>query len=181
MKKLKYLYFILFIFLFIFGGFFSGNFKKNKTNITPTLFIVNNEFVKVTKIVDGDTIKVNLNGKEETVRLIGIDTPEVVDPRRPVQCFGRQASNKTKEVLNEKSVRLESDATQNNRDKYGRLLRYVILADGTNFNKYMISEGFAYEYTYKSNPYKYQEEFRKAQKEAREKGVGLWATGACQS
>ncbi len=134
---------------------------------------------KVTKVIDGDTINVNINGKIETLRLIGIDTPEIVDPRKPVQCFAVEASNKAKAVLNGKSVRLEADNTQGERDKYNRLLRYVFLEDKTNFNQFMIAQGYAHEYTYQSNPYKYQTEFREAEKEAREQKRGLWADDAC--
>lgn len=153
--------------------------------ITPSITVTTNtnkedNFYKVIKVVDGDTIKVEINGKSETVRLIGIDTPEVVDPRKPVQCFGKEASNKAKEILEGKVVRLESDITQGDRDKYQRLLRFVFLEDGTNFNKYMISEGFAHEYTYRSNPYKYQEEFIEAENQARELKKGLWADDACE-
>ena len=135
-------------------------------------------FYKVTSVVDGDTIKVSIDGKIESIRLIGIDTPETVDPRKPVQCFGLEASNKAKEVLTNKKVLLESDSTQDDRDKYNRLLRYVFLEDGSNFNKMMIAEGYAHEYTYNS-PYKYQAEFKQAEKEARENKKGLWADNVC--
>ena len=74
-------------------------------------------FYPVTKVVDGDTIAVEMNGKKETVRLIGLDTPETVEPRKPVQCFGKQASDKAKEILSGKRVRLEMDASQGERDK----------------------------------------------------------------
>jgi micrococcal nuclease len=134
--------------------------------------------IKIASVVDGDTIKVILNNKTETVRLIGIDTPETVDPRKPVQCFGKEASNKAKAVLTGKKVTLEADSTQGDRDKYSRLLRYVFLEDGTNFNKYMIAEGYAHEYTY-SLPYKYQTEFKAAEKQAREQNKGLWSPDTC--
>lgn len=136
------------------------------------------ETAKVIRVIDGDTIKVLINSKEETVRLIGIDTPETVDPRKPVQCFGIEASNKAKEVLTGKTITLESDPTQGNRDKYGRLLQYVFI-DRVNINKLMISEGYAHEYTYKSNPYKYQLEFIQAEKDARQNKKGLWADNVC--
>lgn len=129
-------------------------------------------------VTDGDTLKINLNGKTETIRLIGIDTPETQDPRKPVQCFGKEASNKAKEMLNGQKVRIESDPTQGDKDKYGRLLRYVYLQDGTFFNKYMIEEGYAHEYTY-NLPYKYQSEFKKAETQAREQNKGLWAANTC--
>ena len=83
------------------------------------------EVFDVESVVDGDTIKVSMNGKVETLRLIGIDTPETKDPRKPVQCFGAEASRKATELLAGQKVRLEADASQGERDKYGRLLRYV--------------------------------------------------------
>lgn len=138
-----------------------------------------NQLFLVTQVVDGDTIKVNLNGKSETLRLIGIDTPEIVDPRKPVQCFAKEASNKAKEILNNQEILLEADDSQGERDKYDRLLRYIFLKDGTNFNKLMIAEGYAHEYTYQSNPYKYQAEFKEAEKTAREAGKGLWGPSTC--
>ncbi len=134
----------------------------------------------VVKVIDGDTVVVKINGVNETLRLIGIDTPETVHPSKPVECFGIEASNKAKELLNNKSVKLENDSTQGERGKYGRLLRYVFLEDGTNFNKLMISEGYAYEYTY-NVPYKYQTEFKQAEQEARENKKGLWADGVCDN
>ena len=134
----------------------------------------------VLKVIDGDTIDVLINEKKEIVRLIGIDTPEVVDPRKPVQCFGEEASQKAKQLLIGEQVRLESDPTQSDRDKYHRLLRYVFLPDGTFLNLLLIQEGFAHEYTYNS-PYRYQKEFKGAQKKAQEGKKGLWADGVCTS
>jgi micrococcal nuclease len=132
----------------------------------------------VVTVVDGDTIRVLIDGKEEAVRLIGINTPEVVDPRRPVQCFGKEASERAKEILSGSRVLLETDSTQGERDKYGRLLGYILLPDGTNFNRKMIEEGYAYEYTY-GIPYRYQAEFKEAERNAREGRRGLWAEEAC--
>lgn len=139
---------------------------------------VQSDLYAVSSVIDGDTIQVIIDNKKETIRLIGIDSPETVDPRKPVQCFGKEASAKAKLLLSGKSVRLEADPTQDERDKYQRLLRYVFLEDGTNFNKLMISEGYAHEYTY-NLPYKYQSEFKQAQKEAEANKVGLWADNAC--
>lgn len=133
---------------------------------------------KVTKVVDGDTINVLIDSKAEKVRILGINTPETVDPRKPVECFGREASDKAKSILTGQTVRLNEDPTQDNRDKYGRLLRYVILPDGEDFGLQMIKEGYAYEYTY-DIPYKYQKEYKSAQKEAEKSKLGLWEDGAC--
>ena len=140
--------------------------------------VPNVELYAIASVVDGDTIKVRMNDKIETIRLIGIDTPETVHPSKPVQCFGREASNKTKGLLTGKKVRVEKDESQGERDKYGRLLAYVFLENGTNVNTALISDGFAYEYTY-NVPYKYQSEFKKAESDAKLNKRGLWADGIC--
>lgn len=135
-------------------------------------------FYKVVKVVDGDTVDVEIDGKTERVRLLGINTPEVVDPRKPVECFGREASAKAHELLEGREVELEADASQTDRDKYNRLLRYARTKEGLFYNLQIIKLGYAYEYTY-DLPYKYQTEFKAAQIEAQTKKVGLWADGAC--
>lgn len=132
----------------------------------------------VTKVIDGDTITIDNNGILEKVRLIGVDTPETVDPRKPVQCFGKEASAFTKSLLLNKEVRLESDRTQGDRDKYGRMLRYVFLKDGTLVNEKIVAEGYGHEYTYHT-PYKYQAELKIAERSARELQKGLWGASVC--
>lgn len=136
------------------------------------------EYYPVSSVVDGDTVKVNINGTIETLRLIGMDTPETVDPRKPVQCFGKEASNKAKELLIGKKVRIEKDPTQGEFDKYNRRLAYIYREDGLFFNKYMVEQGYAHEYTY-NIPYKYQTEFKEAQKSAQENLRGLWSPDTC--
>ena len=153
--------------------------NKEKEIVSIPQKIPVNGLHRVISVTDGDTLKVSIDGKTETLRLIGIDTPETLDFRKPVQCFGKEASNKAKEILSGKNVKLESDPTQGERDKYNRLLRYVFLEDGTFYNKLMIADGYAHEYTYQSNPYKYQLDFKKAEKEAREQNKGLWGSGTC--
>jgi micrococcal nuclease len=146
---------------------------------TPTPTKTNNEIAKVVRVIDGDTVDVSINGNVERVRIIGINTPETVDPRKSVECFGREGSAKAKEYLDGKTVELEADPTQGNRDKYNRLLRYVWLDKGSvDFGKLMIATGYAYEYTY-NLPYKYQAEYKQAQKEAEAARLGLWADGVC--
>lgn len=159
----------------------TGTIGLANTEAKPTEIVQKqqNGLYKVISVIDGDTIKVDIDGKTVTLRLIGMDTPETVDPRKPVQCFAVEASNKAKEILHGRNVRLEVDNTQSERDKYGRLLRYVFLEDGTFYNKLMIAEGYAHEYTYQNNPYKYQADFREAAKNAREDGKGLWNSKTC--
>jgi len=135
----------------------------------PTESIEKQELLfKVIKVIDGDTIKLE-NG--EAVRYIGIDTPETVHPSEPVQCFGKEASDKNKELVEGKLVKFEKDITD--RDKYGRLLRYVWVGD-LFVNDYLVREGYAYVYTYPPDV-KYSEQFVWAQQEARENNRGLWA------
>lgn len=132
----------------------------------------------VVRVVDGDTIVVSKNGLETKVRMIGINTPESVDPRKTVQCFGLEASHKTKELLEGQTVRLTLDPTQSATDKYGRTLAYVYRSDGLLINQELIQQGYAYEYTYKL-PYQFQKEFKTLEKTARENGYGLWAASTC--
>ena len=119
------------------------------------------------RVVDGDTII--LDGYER-VRLIGVDTPETKHPNKPVQYFGKEAYEFTKRMVEGKKVRLEYDWQR--KDKYGRTLAYVFLEDGTFLNAEIIKQGYGFAYT--RYPFKYLEEFRKYEREAREKGKGLW-------
>ena len=136
---------------------------------------IEGERAVVSKVVDGDTIELQ-NGL--TVRFIGIDTPETVDPRRPVGCFGKEASNETKKLLSDREVILQKDVSEV--DKYKRILRYVFLPlrNGQTLfvNDYLVREGFAKVLTYPPDV-KYNEQFRQAEKEAKEAGKGLW--GRC--
>jgi micrococcal nuclease len=134
---------------------------------------------QVAKVVDGDTMKVLRAGRVVNVRLIGIDTPETRDPRKPVQCYGREASARAKTLLDGRRVWLEHDDTQGLQDHYGRELAYVWLDEITLFNEVMIREGYAHEYTYDS-PYRYRTLFRRAQVEASQRHAGLWANNTCR-
>jgi micrococcal nuclease len=127
----------------------------------------------VAHVSDGDTITVKTPTGEETVRFLGVDTPEVHDPRKPVQCFGEAASQHTKARLTGQSVRLEPDPTDSDRDKYNRLLRYVYLPDGTLYNAELVREGYAFAYTV--FPLVKLDDFRALERDAREHNRGLWA------
>ena len=127
------------------------------------------ELRTVIRVVDGDTII--LDG-EEKVRLIGVDTPETKHPKKPVQYYGKEASAFTKKLCEGKTVRLEYDWQR--QDKYQRTLAYVYLEDGTFVNAEIIIQGYGHAYT--RFPFKYLDEFREYEKEARESGRGLWAS-----
>lgn len=133
----------------------------------------------VERVVDGDTLKVIDQGQEKTIRLIGINSPESVDPRRSVECFGKEASAYIRSLAEDKDVEISLDTSQGEFDKYGRVLAYVFLTDGTSLNKKMIEDGYAFEYTYHI-PYLYQQEFKDAEKDARTHKRGLWDTKVCQ-
>ena len=129
---------------------------------------------RVVQVIDGDTIKVDFEGKIENVRLIGIDTPEIAGPYNPQNdYFGPEAAQYTKKLLENQSVYLIPDPMQSNRDKYNRLLRYIFLEDGTFFNAKLIKEGYAYNYMYE--PFQFSKQFDYWEKQAKEKHLGLWA------
>lgn len=163
------------VFVFLNNSGFNSNLKQSKVVQSSAA----KEIARVVRVIDGDTIEVSLNSKKETVRLIGIDAPELADPRSTIECFAKEASDKAKEILTGKTITLESDPTQGVRDKYGRLLCYVFI-DNLNFNKLMISEGYAHEYTYQNNPYKYMLEFKNAERIAKEENKGLWNDSFCK-
>lgn len=124
----------------------------------------------VTRVIDGDTLVVQGVG---TVRLIGVDTPEAVDPRRPVQQFGREASAFLRAQATGQTVRLEFDG--NRTDRYGRTLAYVYLVDGTFLNAEIVRQGYGHAYT--AFPFRHLEQFRAYEQEARDGHRGLWAGG----
>ena len=129
--------------------------------------------VKVVNVVDGDTVKIETG---ETVRYIGIDTPESVHPKKSVQCFAKEASFKNEELVLGKTVELEKDITD--KDKYGRLLRYVWIEDQL-VNEILVREGYAYSLSFPPDV-KYQDRFIEAQRLARQEQTGLWGS-SCQS
>jgi len=140
-------------------------------------------FVK--RAVDGDTLVVVMDspddakdgGKEEKVRLIGINTPESVDPRKPVECFGKDASKIMDGLATGHNVTLRGDSLDDNRDRYGRLLRYVYLEDGTFVNAWMVEHGDAFAYV--SFPFSFKKQFVTFEKDARAQKLGLWDSAVC--
>jgi micrococcal nuclease len=124
---------------------------------------------------DGDTIVVDMNGTDETVRFIGVDTPETHKPNSPVQCYGPEASVYTKKRIGTSRVRLVADRLTTNRDRYDRLLRYVVLEDGTYLNKELIEKGYAFAYDF---PFARNQEFHDAMDATRADKKGLWSS--CQ-
>jgi micrococcal nuclease len=128
----------------------------------------------VIRVIDGDTVKIKLeNGKEETVRLLLIDTPESVHPSKPVQPFGKEASQFLKNSLPEGS-QIEVELGINERDTYGRLLAYVY-HEGEMVNKQALQKGLArVAYVFAPNT-KYIDEFRNVQEQAQQQALGIWS------
>lgn len=125
------------------------------------------EFGVVERVVDGDTVIVAGVG---SVRLIGVNTPETVHPNKPVEAFGREASDFLRSLVQGRRVRMEYDWQR--RDRYGRTLAYLYLEDGRFVNALIVREGFGHAYT--RFPFRYLEEFRALEREAREDKRGLW-------
>ena len=127
---------------------------------------------QVVRVIDGDTIDVVIDGVQFRVRYIGVDTPETHHPSRGVEPFGFEATEANRALVEGKTVYLEKDISET--DRYGRLLRYVWLADGRMVNEVLTAEGYAQVSTYPPDV-KYQEAFLTAQREARDQGRGLWS------
>ncbi len=132
---------------------------------------------KITKFSDGDTIEVEMNGKTETIRMLGIDTPETHHPDKGVQCFGPEASAKTKELLANGRAKLASDSKAKNRDKYGRLLRYVYTEDGLSIEETLIKEGYGF--VFRAENFDQKKAYLSLESSARESKTGLW--GSCNT
>lgn len=130
----------------------------------------------VLSYADGDTLTVDMNGTEERIRFIGIDTPETKKHDAPAQCYADEAAAFMKKTVESKPVRLEADTVGDNRDRYDRLLRYVYTKDGTLLNKTIIEQGYGFAYT--QFKFDRKEEFVQAQRSAFVEKRGLW--GTCQ-
>lgn len=137
-------------------------------SVTPSPPSQSGEVVKVVSVVDGDTIKI---ASGQTVRYIGIDTPETKHPTKKVQCFGAEASQRNSELVAGQNVRLEKDVSET--DRYGRLLRYVWVGD-TLINQQLVAEGYAVASSYPPDVAK-QDLLRAAEQTARTAGRGLWS------
>lgn len=147
---------------------------------SPAIKGITSETAKVIKVIDGDTFEIEGGQK---VRMIGIDTPETLHPRKPVQCFGKEASNLTKDMIQGKMVRLEKDVSET--DRYGRLLRFVYLQNLSPtplptgqlhevfVNAYLIKEGFAFAVTFPPDV-RLSDQFKELESEARYNKKGLW-------
>jgi len=138
----------------------------------PDQAITQGDFDVVERVVDGDTL---LLQSGERVRLIGVDTPEIKHPKKPVEYFGKEASAFTRRMVAGKRVRLEFDqanAVRAHKDRYGRTLAYVFLEEGTLLNAEIIKQGYGHAYT--QFPFSRMEEFRRLEREARQEERGLW-------
>lgn len=131
------------------------------------------ENTSVKRVIDGDTVEL-ANG--DKVRYIGVNAPESVDPRKKIECFGKEAAQFNRNLVEGKVVRLERDISE--RDKYGRLLRFVYLEDGTFVNELLVREGYASVMTYPPDVSK-KDIFYVAEQEARNGKKGLWDEKTC--
>jgi micrococcal nuclease len=156
--------------------FASGLAGEDKTPRPPTPDFKTLQAYPVVRVVDGDTIVVEIDGQKEKVRLVGVDTPETVHPTKPVERFGKEASDFTHKQLDGEKVYLvydQNNAGHKHRDRYGRLLAYVYRErDNLDFCAELVKQGYAHAYL--KYPSERGEEFLAYQKQAREAGRGLW-------
>lgn len=155
----------------------AGPASANDTTAAPTMPPNLDGPYPVTRVIDGDTLVITRNGNTEKIRLIGVDTPELHDPRKPVECYAQQASDYTKSLQGQQ-IYLETDPTQDSIDRYGRTLAYIWTDTGRLINYDLIADGYAHEYTY-NDPYRYQSQFQAAQQHAQSAQSGLWAPHNC--
>jgi micrococcal nuclease len=134
---------------------------------------------RVVRVIDGDTIAVSVDGgRERSVRLLGIDTPETHRPGTPIECGGPQATQNMEALAQPgTAVRLEADPSQDRVDRYGRLLAYVRLPDGRLAEEAQLAAGWATVYVFAGRPVARDASFRRAQAGARAAGRGVW--GRC--
>lgn len=126
---------------------------------------------RIVDVVDGDTVRVRFGGHRRTVRMIGLDTPEV---HGGLECGGAEASRSAKKLMPRGTrVTLISDPTQDNKDRYGRLLRYVE-RKGRDMSQGQIRRGWAKTYVYGHNPFRRVDAYRLAQHRAKAAGLGIW-------
>lgn len=166
--KLKFVIFLLVVSIVVItqSGWLSNAPQSLQQN-QPGLYTINH-------YVDGDTIAVNMNGSVETVRFIGVDTPETHKPNTPVQCYGPEAAAHTKSAISKfGKVRLQADPLDTNRDVYGRLLRYVYLPDGTLLDEQIIQQGYGFAYL--DFPFSKKAQFAADGQAAMAAHVGLWS------
>lgn len=131
---------------------------------------------QVLSVADGDTILVDMYGKTETIRFIGVDTPETQHPTKPVQCYGPQASDYLKAKLEGEYVRLEVDPLSDNRDRYDRLLRFIYTENNELINLSIVEQGFGFAVT--GFEHSRMPQFVAAEANAKSQKTGLW--GSCE-
>ena len=157
------------VFVFSILNFQSQPIEKDNELETPTLY-------RVSHVIDGDTIKIEIDGGDDTVRFLGVDTPELNTSYTKEECYGPEASAYLKALLKDQYVYLLPDKQNDDRDNYHRVLRYAFIQDGTFVEEELLRKGYAYNYDY--FPFEFMEQFNSWEKEAREKGIGLW--GECE-
>ena len=133
---------------------------------------IEKEVYTVSEVIDGDTIKVYTGSGIETIRLIGINAPEKSSPYREEECFGKEASAEAEKMLSGGKVFLEADPMVSDKDKYGRILRYVFMPDGRFVNAELVAGGFAFNYPYEN--FQYLKYFNDLENRAKSARLGLW-------
>lgn len=172
-RRHRVLLFVVFTLVVLFvvatqSGWLGSGLKSAEVN-QPGLYTIDH-------YVDGDTIALDMNGSIETIRFIGVDTPETHKPNTPVQCYGKIAAAFTQSQISKFGrVRLQADPLDTNRDVYGRLLRYVYLPDNTLLNEKLIQQGYGFAYL--GFPFSKSALFSSDEQVAQKTHLGLW--GAC--
>jgi len=150
---------------------------ESLSNLSADSTTNNQNKIFITSVIDGDTAIAVIDGREEKLRFVGIDTPETEFSPAGLECFGNEATEYAKQLLENKTVTQCAASTQDDRDRYERLLVYVTLENGDDFGEVMIREGYAREFTY-DNTYEHQSKYMQAESDAKQFSRGLW--GVCE-
>ena len=150
---------------------------ESLSNLSADSTTNNQNKIFITSVIDGDTAIAVIDGREEKLRFVGIDTPETEFSPAGLECFGNEATEYAKQLLENKTVTQSADSTQDDRDRYERLLVYVTLENGEGFGEVMIREGYAREFTY-DNTYEHQSTYMQAESDEKQFYRGLW--GVCE-
>jgi micrococcal nuclease len=175
MKRILLVLLIIFIFLLTYVLLNNPSQSRKPTEITREAtssgkkIEAPREEANVLRVIDGDTIELT---DKRRVRYIGMDTPEIVDPGKPVECYGKEAADENRRLVEGKTVYLEKDISET--DSYGRLLRYVFIGD-VFVNQYLVQNGFARIETVQPDT-KNKTLFMQSEHQAKIDNIGLWAT-----
>lgn len=179
-RNVKQLLFSLAAFGFLILGRSISSSISHPPQATASISPISREYVQIVRVIDGDTIVVRAaDQKDVSVRLLGVDTPEVVDPQKPIECFGKEASAFMQAILSGKYAWMMNDPAADDQDVYGRKLRNLVLENGMDVNAELVKRGYARALVeYPMNETR-KTDLKKWETDAKDNHLGLWNPSTC--